>query len=270
MKRPKSTINATLLETCPKLTSYQKDVLKLRFLEEKPVDEIARHFKKTKGTISSQIGRGLEEYEGWFKSEGKALQNEIRKEEKTEEISSKAYKMFDKGETLVQVAIELGLRAGAVQEMFEEYWELKGMYDLCRSYNEIKDNLWIYLKLYERMQDEGITTSEITSILNNIKNLREEVKKLEERKKITEDLCEKMDKKVDSLMKEIDWLKGYNRYANDCFTLFHNKNATPSEKIEAQIRIIKYLHTHKLEIPDILIPPCFTRREFMEILNMKY
>lgn len=61
------TISVELIQACPSLTIYQKDLLTQRYVYRKKVVEIAAHFSKSIGTVSPQISRALEPFESWCK-----------------------------------------------------------------------------------------------------------------------------------------------------------------------------------------------------------
>src|SRR6188472_4668401 len=52
--------------------------------------------------------------------------------------STQAYKLFSKGKTPVEVAIQLGLSEKQATRYCREYWELKGLHELTFLYEERK------------------------------------------------------------------------------------------------------------------------------------
>ncbi|MGA7368625.1 MAG: hypothetical protein WBX01_05800, partial [Nitrososphaeraceae archaeon] len=54
--------------------------------------------------------------------------------------STKAYEMFSEGKSPLQVSISLNLRASEVQLLYKEYWELRRMHILAKTYDEVGDN----------------------------------------------------------------------------------------------------------------------------------
>ena len=51
--------------------------------------------------------------------------------------SNKAYHLFSKGKTPIQVAITLNLNDGETTKFYQEYWNLKQMHELKTVYEEI-------------------------------------------------------------------------------------------------------------------------------------
>ena len=82
----------------------------------------------------------------------------IDKKEKEEEAkqgqarqifaSTQAYKLFSEGKSPVQVAIALNIRVPEVARFYVEYWNLVQHHSLSRIYEEIKDCIGYFVKLY--------------------------------------------------------------------------------------------------------------------------
>jgi hypothetical protein len=85
----------------------------------------------------------------------------------------KAYKLFSKGKSLVEVTIELKLTAQQAQQFNTEYWKLMQMDQLFMIYQEVKNNLGYFLKLFRLGKKEGLTPENIISLLNMADNLQE-------------------------------------------------------------------------------------------------
>jgi hypothetical protein len=81
-------------------------------------------------------------------------------------ISSKAYKLFSEGKTPLQVCIALNLRAPEVQILYKEYWELRRMYSLVRTYDELGDRgISNLLQLYQSCKVQQISTEQVMEYL---------------------------------------------------------------------------------------------------------
>lgn len=55
--------------------------------------------------------------------------------------------MFEHGKKPIEVAIQLNLPHIEVEDVQQEYWALKGLYDLACMFMEIKNDLTPYVKL---------------------------------------------------------------------------------------------------------------------------
>ena len=60
---------------------------------------------------------------------------------KSKSKATQAVKLFSELKTPVEVAIALDLSADQVQAIYQEYWELEGMYGLTQIYEEAKHDL---------------------------------------------------------------------------------------------------------------------------------
>jgi len=103
-------------------------------------------------------------------------------EEPEVEPTPKAYRLFSEGKTPLEVAITLGLNADEVEEIYEGYWRLKGLYELYDLYSKLQDEVWAYLALYNRMRDEGMNPDEFVSALKDIQELKKVRSEVEDAK----------------------------------------------------------------------------------------
>jgi hypothetical protein len=125
----------------------------------------------------------------------------------------KAYKLFSEGRSLVEITIELKLTAQQAQQFNIEYWKLMQMHQLFTIYQEVKNNLGYFLKLFRLGKKEGLTPENIISFLNmadNIQGLSEqiqvhlsEVKNMELRKKWFKEQLEDLENKTMSAQEQL-------------------------------------------------------------------
>ena len=125
----------------------------------------------------------------------------------------KAYKLFSKGKSLVEVTIELKLTAHQAQQFNTEYWKLMQMHQLFMIYQEVKNNLGYFLKLFRLGKKEGLTPENIISFLNRADNAQDlseqfqshlkEVKALELRKNRSEEQLEDLENRTISAQKQL-------------------------------------------------------------------
>ena len=85
--------------------------------------------------------------------------------------SSQAYQMFEEGSTTTQVAITLGLREKEVSELYREWWNLSGMYELHQIYEELGKDVWSIAELNRRRKAEGLSIQQVSIILKRITTL---------------------------------------------------------------------------------------------------
>jgi hypothetical protein len=63
------------------------------------------------------------------------------------------------------VAIELNLREAEVTELYKEYWNLKNLHDLNQVYEEIKDDIYSFAKLYKLAKEVGMNAQHVVNLL---------------------------------------------------------------------------------------------------------
>jgi hypothetical protein len=62
--------------------------------------------------------------------------------------STQAYKLFSEGKSRVQVAIALNIREPEVAKFYVEYWKLVQLHSLNWVYEQVKDDIRYFVKLY--------------------------------------------------------------------------------------------------------------------------
>ncbi len=153
MRTPTCPISEELLQMCPILSDYEKETLKLRYVNKERVQAVADHFGKSKGTVNPQITRALEKFEGWSKSNDKEITKKQQMHKEIEEDSgeraARCYELFEKHKTQVDVVIELRWPPKLVRRFHEQWADMKGILIISASernriYDEIDNNESIY------------------------------------------------------------------------------------------------------------------------------
>ena len=88
----------------------------------------------------------------------------------------KAYRLFSEGKTSLEVTAKLNLPGPQVQQFYIEYLSLVRMDKLVKIYQENKDSIGYFLKLFSLGKKEGLTPERIILLINmadNIHNLEE-------------------------------------------------------------------------------------------------
>lgn len=146
----------------------EKLVIEL-YKQGKTIREIAQIVHMSFGDISFIIRRETGEAEE---------QERIRRSK-----SSQALKMFEEGNTAVQVAIKLDIETQDVERLYKEYWKLKGLYKLNEIYAELKDNIVSFVELYHLTKKEGMTQQQVIDALK----IAEEIPNLQAERQYIED-----------------------------------------------------------------------------------
>ena len=89
-----------------------------------------------------------------------------RQKNKDQEQSSKAYKLFSKGKTPVEVATTLNLREPEVTKLFREYLKLQGSNKLILICDEIgEDNIEDFVEFYNSVKERGMDRMDMVKAL---------------------------------------------------------------------------------------------------------
>jgi transposase len=111
-----------------------------------------------------------------FTDIGKILKDSDKEKESEQQrtrqefLSSKAYKLFSEGKSPVQVAIELNIRASEAIILQREYWDLEGLHNLNRIYEEIKYDIWHVVSLYRSVKSSGMGVQHVVKLLTVANN----------------------------------------------------------------------------------------------------
>jgi predicted DNA-binding protein YlxM (UPF0122 family) len=133
----------------------KKRVIDLYFNQHKSYAEIAQIEKISPRDIHAII------------KEEEARRQKYEHQQKQEEISSKAYKLFSKGKRPVEVAVALSLREPEANKLFIEYCKLKRLHTLILIYNETNGNLWSFLKLYKQLiKQRDMSIEQVVNIVD--------------------------------------------------------------------------------------------------------
>jgi hypothetical protein len=97
----------------------------------------------------------------------------IRKEGIPEEksVETQALDLFYQEKKPIEVAVELNLNASKTSKLYKDYLKLEGFHRLVLLYEEINDNLSLFLKLYYVIIQNGIKPNEIVNLVKNSNEL---------------------------------------------------------------------------------------------------
>lgn len=93
---------------------------------------------KTTRDIASIERMSIRDISAILKEE-ESKQHKYKHQQQQQELSAKAYELFSKGKTPVEVAIALNLRAPEVTILYREYWNLTRLDKLHSAYKELGD-----------------------------------------------------------------------------------------------------------------------------------
>jgi hypothetical protein len=174
---------------------------------------------KTIRDIAKELRMSFRDIGAILKKESGEEQNE----KQTLSPSSQAYRFFLEGKSQIEVAIALNLTEFETTKFYEEYLNLKQMYDLQMVYEELGEGIVHFLKLYKLSKDAHMKPENVVNLLQmsneylpfleqKYKKLRKEIDFLESEKQRSRDLgnqvgvltkvLEKYKKEIKNLQKE--------------------------------------------------------------------
>ena len=121
----------------------------------------------------------------------KAEEEKKTNKEQAEKVShsTHAYKLFSEGKTPVQVAIALNIREPEVVKFYVEYWNLVQHHSLSRIYQEIKDDIGYFVRLYRLAK---VARMDVEQVVNLLKIANNDLPLVEHK-------CERLKREVDDL-----------------------------------------------------------------------
>jgi transposase len=162
------------------LNKKEREQLVIKLYQDgKPIREIARQAHLSFGSIG-KIVRTINSGDDNCSSSSKP---------------TKALYLFKNGKKPIEVAIELDISASEVEEIQQEYWALNQLHELAFLFNEIKNYLPSFIKLFNllkrnKMLGDGYISKfikyadhDLPTLENKIQNLTGDVIELEWKKK---------------------------------------------------------------------------------------
>ena len=184
-----------------------------------------------------------------FREIGKILRNADKKKEAEQEqsrqelLSSQAYKLFSKGKTPAEVAIELKIRAPQAIVFCREYWDLVRLGSLNQIYLEINHDIWYFVELYRLAKAGGFRVEHVVRLLriaNNdlplvdckYENLKTNVKTLEEYKRDSERRLGDLSNQITEASNYVEYYKASCRQEETKMNILRQKRM----KLEALVK----------------------------------
>jgi DNA-binding CsgD family transcriptional regulator len=176
--------------------------------------------------------------------------------------ATQAYKLFSQGKTPVEVAIELGVGEKQTSRFFKEFWTLKHQHGLHSLYEEIKNDVPVFLKLHRLLKQHGMKIGNlewfvdmvlvgaynIPSLDNDYKNLKNDIGSLEYRK-------ERLNTDIGNMKNEIATLRqAESAYKEACDARKEDIQYLNHEKAQLQHSVTNFKTGNKgyLEIKGIV------------------
>jgi hypothetical protein len=121
----------------------------------------------------------------------KAMEEKETSKEQAEKVSqsTQAYKLFSEGKSPVQVAIALNIREPEVAKFYVEYWKLVQLHSLNWVYEQVKDDIRYFVKLYISAKVARMGVEQVVNLLKIANNDLP----------LVEHKCERLKREVDDL-----------------------------------------------------------------------
>ena len=86
-------------------------------------------------------------------------------------VETQALDLFYHGNKPIEIAVTLNLNARKTSKLYKDYLKLEGFHKLVSLYEEVNDNLSLFLKLYYIIIQNGIKPNEIVNLVKNSNEL---------------------------------------------------------------------------------------------------
>jgi hypothetical protein len=156
------------------LTRQERErlVIDLYYNQGKIYREISKVARISPRDIGVILNKTVEE-----KSQGEGIKQQDDKDTERNQqeeaqlcLSTQAYKLFCENKTPLEVAIGLNLRELDATEFYNEYWKLKQLHNLNMVYEELRDNIDPFLKLYKLSKAKGMGIKQVVNLLEIANN----------------------------------------------------------------------------------------------------
>jgi len=155
------------------LTRQERErlVIDLYYNQGKTYREIAKEARISPQDIGVILNKAVEQKNREQQDNtNDAEKNQQQEQQQHLSLSTQAYKLFSEGKTPIEVAIELNLRESEATKFCREYWKLKQLHNLNNIYEEIKDDIESFLRLYRSSKAKGIGVKNVINILEIANN----------------------------------------------------------------------------------------------------
>ena len=157
-------------------------------------------------------------------------------------LSNKAYRLFSKGKTPIQVTITLNLSEEETTKFYQEYWNLIQIHELRMVYEEIGPDIVPFLKLYRLSKDAHMNSRQIINLLQIANNDLPAVK--QKYKKLQRNVNDLESKELDASINLVD-LNSQIQNANQRLDSYHLS-------CQKEVKKTLELHRQNMEIDRLL------------------
>ena len=176
----------------------EKLVLDLYYNQGKTFRDIAKEVRMSFSDIGFIIRRKeVEEEEKNNTTSNKNYQQQLS-------LFAKAYKLYSKGKSPVQVAINLNISEAQATQFYQEYWNLVGIHQLNCLYKKTNGKIWVLVELYQNlMKNRGMSIEQVVNAVDTAANKLPYMEDLH--RQVKEEVDDLKDRKL-YLLKDVDYL----------------------------------------------------------------
>jgi DNA-binding CsgD family transcriptional regulator len=114
------------------------------------------------------IGTIVRKAEQNHKNQQQSIDNSNGKATEVVDKATQAYKLFSEGKDTIKVAITLGIGEKQTSRFFKEFWTLKHQHELYSLYEEIKNDVPVFLKLHRLLKQHGMKIGNLEWFVNMV------------------------------------------------------------------------------------------------------
>jgi 3-dehydroquinate dehydratase len=146
-------------------------VIELYYNQGKTYRQISKEARISPRDIGVILNKAIEEKKSQGSKEEEQDNIDLKKNQNQEQqqphisLAAEAYKHFSEGKTPLEVSIELNLRESQATKFYRECWKLQHLHNLNTVYEEIKEDIALFLKLYKLAKAKRIGVKQIVDVL---------------------------------------------------------------------------------------------------------
>jgi hypothetical protein len=146
-------------------------VIELYYNQGKTYRQISKEARISPRDIGIILNKAIEEKKSQGSKEEEQDNIDLKKNQNQEQqqphlsLAAEAYKHFSEGKTPLEVSIELNLRESQATKFYRECWKLQHLHNLNTVYEEIKEDIALFLKLYKLAKAKRIGVKQIVDVL---------------------------------------------------------------------------------------------------------
>ncbi len=237
------------------LTRQERErlVLDLYYNQGKTIREIAKQARMSFRDIGVILNKTYKEKTEELKAYNNGADKNQEQEEQQLSVSTQAYNLFSEGKTPLEVSITLNLRESEATKFCWEYWKINQLHNLNMIYEEVKDDITYFLRLYKLGRAKGMDVEQIVNLLkiaNNhlpaieerFKRLRNDVSMLQSQKRIYERNLYQLNNQISTTTKLLNSFRiSCERERRDIENLYNEKARLEAIVTEFKSNNEKYL-----------------------------